>query len=177
MGIVIPVRNEKILLISQCCITDSEFWLSPNPTLIPTFDSQEGAALPCISALNAWTMHRAENSACSVQATLSLRSKAVCVSGLLVMELKSACINAADFICCVTGANFHSLCFVDWLFQLHRGSSCVTRFGLALVTQPWSITMMCEDQLSQVQVQQSGPVEILLCLQQQQHQETLQPLV
>lgn len=99
---------------------------------------------------------------CLLCSTLSLQLRAVFVSDLLGRELKSACISAADFICCVKvkGANFHSFCFTDWLFQLHRGSSCVTRFDLALVALLWSVTAMCEDQLSQVQAQQFGPVDM-----------------
>lgn len=94
MSIVIPVKNEMILLSSQCCITNSEFWLSPNPTLIPAFDSGRSCSALYFCCYNL-------SSACSAQATLSLWSRAACVSGLLGMELKSACISAADFLCCV----------------------------------------------------------------------------
>lgn len=31
---------------------------------------------------------------------------------------------------------------------------------MALVTQPWSVTAICEDQLSQAQAQQSGPADM-----------------
>ncbi|TRZ12112.1 hypothetical protein HGM15179_014994 [Zosterops borbonicus] len=45
------------------------------------------------------------------------------------------------------------------LAQRHRGSSCVTRFALALVTLLWSVRAMSEDQLFQIQAQQFGPVD------------------